>query len=186
MSAAFSRAALLGLVSLFLLPLVFAWLMYTGVIDWRPEHTRNRGQLVQPPLPAALSGEFELGDLKGHWMLVYPLSWDCGERCREELIGFRQIKRALGRNGDRVRTVLLADEAAQAAAMQAINEIDREFAMLTDHALQAQLREIGAGHGTYVIDPLGNIMMYYRPGSDPKDMKQDLERLLTYGKTDPQ
>jgi cytochrome oxidase Cu insertion factor (SCO1/SenC/PrrC family) len=32
----------------------------------------------------------------------------------------------------------------------------------------------------YLVDPLGNLMMYYRPGADPRDIVQDLEKLLKY------
>lgn len=188
MSAASSRAALLSLVSLFVLPLVIAWLMYTGVIDYRPEETRNRGELVQPPVPAALPEDLDRRGLSGHWMLVYPLSLECSERCREALIGLRQVQRALGRDGNRVRTVVLANQDAPAAELQSIAEIHPGVAVVTDHtaALLAQLHEIGEGRGTFVVDPLGNIMMHYRSGADPNHVKQDLERLLRYGKTDPQ
>ena len=44
-----------------------------------------------------------------------------------------------------------------------------------------------AGEGsTYLIDPLGNIMMSYAAGFDPNDLKRDLKRLLTWSKLDEQ
>ncbi len=30
----------------------------------------------------------------------------------------------------------------------------------------------------YLVDPNGNLMMYYAPGAKPKDMLEDLQRLL--------
>lgn len=47
------RIALLTIAALFFLPLVLAWLMYTGTIEFRPHSTRNLGELVQPPLPVS-------------------------------------------------------------------------------------------------------------------------------------
>jgi hypothetical protein len=34
----------------------------------------------------------------------------------------------------------------------------------------------------YIIDPLGNLMMYYPPGADPGGMHKDLKKLLKYSK----
>jgi hypothetical protein len=44
------RVALVIIAAIFILPLVAAWLMFTGVIEFRPGATRNLGQLV-PPRP---------------------------------------------------------------------------------------------------------------------------------------
>ena len=38
----------------------------------------------------------------------------------------------------------------------------------------------------YLLDPLGNIMMFYAAGFDPNDLKKDLKRLLTWSKLDEQ
>jgi cytochrome oxidase Cu insertion factor (SCO1/SenC/PrrC family) len=32
----------------------------------------------------------------------------------------------------------------------------------------------------YIIDPLGNLMMYYPPGAEPGGMLKDLQKLLKY------
>jgi cytochrome oxidase Cu insertion factor (SCO1/SenC/PrrC family) len=32
----------------------------------------------------------------------------------------------------------------------------------------------------YLVDPLGNLMMYYPSDADPRGMIQDLQRLLKY------
>jgi hypothetical protein len=31
----------------------------------------------------------------------------------------------------------------------------------------------------FLLDPLGNLMMYYEPGFDPYDVVHDLKKLLT-------
>ena len=40
------RIALLIIAALFIVPLVFAWLKYSGTIAYQPAHTRNLGNLV--------------------------------------------------------------------------------------------------------------------------------------------
>jgi hypothetical protein len=39
---------------------------------------------------------------------------------------------------------------------------------------------------TYLIDPLGNIILFYAAEYDPNDLKKDLKRLLTWSKLDDQ
>ena len=39
-------------------------------------------------------------------------------------------------------------------------------------------------NSVYLIDPLGNIMLFYAAGFDPNDLKKDLKRLLTWSKLD--
>jgi hypothetical protein len=43
---------------------------------------------------------------------------------------------------------------------------------------------LNTGAGTYLIDPLGNIMMAYTADTDPNDIRLDLKRLLTWSKLD--
>ena len=39
-----------------------------------------------------------------------------------------------------------------------------------------------AAERVYIIDPLGNLMMYYPPVADPSGMLKDLRKLLKYSK----
>lgn len=184
MRVASSRVALLGLVSLFLLPLVIAWLMYVGVIDFRPAKTVNRGELVQPPVEVLWPEPIVKLDIETGWVLLHALPENCGELCSRDIEGLARIRRALGRDAERVRTVHLSPVPVDP---DGISEIEPGAFRLWDGSgkLPAQLQDI-SGNGIYLIDPLGKIMLYYRPGSDPNDIKHDLERLLMYGKTDPQ
>ena len=68
-----------------------------------------------------------------------------------------------------------------------LRSIYPEFHLISDPSgkLGARLEQAAGGKGsTYLIDPLGNIMMYYEAGADPNYLKQDLKRLLTWSKLD--
>lgn len=188
MSAATAKATLAGLVLLFLFPLVMSWLMYTGVIDYAPRDTQNRGTLIQPPVKATLPPEFQDEDLGQHWVVLYPLPATCGALCQEEIAGVQQVRKALGRDGARLRHVLLAQPGAGENALPQIDAIDPEASVLADNTgmLRDQLKETKGDSGTYIIDPLGNVMMHYAAGTEPDDILADLERLLQYAKTDQQ
>lgn len=186
MSTAKAKATLVALGLLFLIPLALAWMMYIGVIDYRPGETSNRGTLIRPPVKASLPADFERHNLNGHWILVYPLSLECGDNCLKDLVGLRQVRRALGREGDRVRTALLVDGPPGRALSGMDEGIHADFLVTGGGALRAQISQIAEGRGTYLIDPMGNIMMHYQPGSNPDYIRRDLEHLLKYAKTDPQ
>ena len=183
-----AKGTLLGLSLLFLLPLVLAWLMYSGVIDYKPAATRNHGTLVNPPVKAGLPEAFQRKGLAGHWLLLYPVAPACGEVCRADLLGLIQVRKALGREADRTRTVVVTGAKPEDEAWQNIPDIESETSVISDSSgmLRGQLNNIEGGAGTFLIDPMGNIMMHYRAGADPNDIRLDLKRLLKYAKTDSQ
>jgi len=187
MSSPTAKATLLGLGTLFLFPLVIAWLMYSGIIDYRPGKTNNRGTLVQPLVQARWPEPFEQLALEDVWILLYALPEECNEACLEDRTGIRQVRRALGLDADRVRAVYVTRVNLSHPSVQEKPGLDPGALVVQDSSgmLSGQLAEIG-GSGIFLIDPLGNIMMHYPSGSKPDGIRKDLERLLKYGKTDPQ
>jgi hypothetical protein len=192
------RILLVIIAAMFLLPLLLAWFMYTGTIDYKPGSTRNFGELVEPPLPLSWKNIYLVNPAGGnpipapdelgkHWVVIRPVPAACGESCEQEVIQLRQIHRAAGRNQSRVRIALLLEDSAAAADISRMQEIYTEFNLITGPA--GSLRDImrqasGDLTSTYLVDPLGNIMMVYANGADPNHLKKDLKRLLTWSKLD--
>jgi hypothetical protein len=191
------RVALAVIAALFVLPLLLAWLMYSGAIDWQPASTRNLGQLVRPPLPLSWDGvdmEAPPGSpaerFAGHWLVLYDVPLSCDEVCLEAAVGLRQVHRAAGRHQSRIMLALLLAEPDPATTARLAAVYDA-FHLLRDRAggLRARLAQAAPGAapgGSYLIDPLGNIMMHYAAGADPNDLKDDLKRLMTWSKLDEQ
>ena len=204
------RLALLIIAAMFLLPLLLAWLMYSGSLDFKPTSTRNLGTLIKPPVPVdwtvtvLLSGETNLtvnpgqgiGIFDEHWVILQPVPAGCDDSCLKEVSNLRQIHRASGRQQFRIRLALLLDESSPADQAKSLLAIYPKFHLIRDPSgilsdalagIQQNLSgQAGAANGVYMIDPLGNIMMYYKAGSDPNFLKQDLKRLLTWSKLDKQ
>ncbi len=192
------RVALLIIASMFVLPLVLAWLMYSGTIEYNPVNTRNLGSLVQPPLPLALEKLAVLGgpaatleDLDEHWVMLYVLPAPCDQACLERTAALRQVHRAAGRNQSRIR-VLLTGSGDIRQSVNSLLEVYPSFSIAADDdgelagTLAAVARDSGAEmeDSLYLLDPLGNIMLFYAAGFDPNDLKKDLKRLLTWSKLD--
>jgi len=195
------RVALLVIAAMFFLPLLLAWLMYTGTIEFRPHSTRNLGELVQPPLPIAWAEVYLDGNPGGsaeqafsdHWVILHAVPSPCPAACLAGAADLRQVHRAAGRQQGRIRLAMLHDLESTAGAI-ALQEVYEAFQLLQDPqgSLWKSLEQV-AGRSqpaapvrgsTYLIDPLGNIMLFYAAGYDPNDLKNDLKRLLTWSKLD--
>jgi hypothetical protein len=197
------RLALIIIAALFFLPIVLAWLMYTGAIEFQPQATRNMGRLVRPPLPIDWAGVRRDGDASGpvaegfagHWLVLHAVPRPCREDCLRDIAELRQVHLAAGRQQTRLRLALLHDLDDPASA-RAIQDIYPKFQLLEnpDGSLWRTLESVArnsvppasARGSTYLVDPLGNIMLFYAPGSDPNDLSKDLKRLLTWSKLDEQ
>jgi cytochrome oxidase Cu insertion factor (SCO1/SenC/PrrC family) len=194
-----SRQALVLLGLIFLAPVFVAWVMHHSSEEgWRPQGTTNRGNLVHParPLmmpPDMVSDGVSLQDyLQGKWTLLYIGEAGCNETCRNDLYKMRQVRMAQNENMLRVQTLFLlhADSLPdELGAFLAKEHKDMAVALLSAAdaaaiAPQFQIDEapvIGAER-VYIVDPLGNLMMYYLPDADAGGMLKDLQKLLKYSK----
>jgi cytochrome oxidase Cu insertion factor (SCO1/SenC/PrrC family) len=171
------------LAVLFFGPLAAAWLLYFHS-DWRPGETAVHGELINPAVPLPeLAGPGGTDPLRGHWSLLYVSPSACGEDCREALYRMRQTDTALGRRGARVETVMLPGTEMPDAGF--LNREHPDLIVLSPESaaavrLEKSLPEAARADGTgiLVVDPLGNLMMRFDLGSNPKGMYEDLKKLL--------
>src|SRR5690606_28131855 len=99
------------LAALFGGPLLLAVALYYGPWDRHalPRLEAEGRELFEPPLPLPpLVLERDGRTATGRrWALIYATMAPCGASCTEELARLRAVHLALGRDGDRVRRVLL-------------------------------------------------------------------------------
>ncbi len=192
-----ARRALILMALLFLAPVVTAWLVHkTAEHGGWSGSTTNRGTLIQPPRPLALptglldakGGPFPRAFLRGKWTLLYIGQGACADTCRKSLYTLRQARLAQGENIRRVQRLFLAMGTSAAGLREALTDYPDLAVALVPQAQGQILAPLLNVDGTrkqeadrvYLVDPLGNLMMYYRPGADPRDIVQDLEKLLKY------
>jgi cytochrome oxidase Cu insertion factor (SCO1/SenC/PrrC family) len=186
------RLQLVAIALVFAGPLGLAFWLYYGGGALLPHARVNRGVLVDPvrPLPAASlptpAGPPTAGDfLRGKWSLVTVVGAECDAGCRQRLAELRKVRRALERDGSRVRRVLLGAPGCCRAAELGPPEADLVVAWLDGQDGAALLHEfpdygapVADSGRVYLVDPLGNLLMTYPPGADLKDLLKDLEKLL--------
>ncbi len=179
------RLKLLLLAAFFAAPLALAWLAYR--FEWGIGATGNYGELVGPThLPevalTALDGrQLSTSALRGKWLLVQFDAARCDPYCERKLYDMRQVRRALGKDMERVaRLWVLTDSGAPAAGVLAAFE--------GTEVLRSDGGPFAAAFGTparlpdhiYLVDPMGNLMLRFPREPDPSKMLKDLKRLLKY------
>jgi cytochrome oxidase Cu insertion factor (SCO1/SenC/PrrC family) len=185
-----SRRALIALAALFFAPLALAFLVYYGSGGkWHPPGHVNHGTLIEParptppltlPLVQPLVPPTTRPDFLEHkWTLLYLGAGTCDAACRRHLYDTRQVRTALNRDMERVQRVFLAEGAC--CDLDYLRAQQPDLIVVRAGDASAPLRSLlpGADLGRiYLIDPLGNLMMWYAPDARPKGMLEDLKRLL--------
>ncbi|HHH45235.1 MAG TPA: hypothetical protein ENK49_13965 [Gammaproteobacteria bacterium] len=196
-SLARSRASMLLVISLFAAPVVLAWAIFYLFPDLMEGETVNQGTLVAPvrALPAfsAVTGKGESIDrtfLRGKWTLVYLAQGSCDETCVQQLYNIRQTRLTQGKNIDRLQRLMFWKAKDLDAGKR--EELQAHFPGQTMVSLDEQQAERMAAvfsldgnqpftaKRIYLIDPLGNLMMYYESTDEPRGIVKDLQRLLKY------
>jgi len=163
-------------------PLILATWLYFGGSDLQPSGRTNNGELLQPivALNEALPDSPLLQRLQGQWLLIYTNDGPCDAACDNALYTLRQSRLMLGNDMDRLLRVFLHGEAVPDAV-----SLDKEYAgtiAIHDSKLSELLSSKAPaslpGGGYYLVDPLGNLVMYFKPDIDPAAMVDDISHLL--------
>lgn len=179
------RGPLLLIAILFGAPLLFAfWLYYAGG-EWQPAGRTNHGALLEPIVSVDEGArstplvELTGGASDGRWVLLYADDGPCGDDCLTALYRLRQARLMLGDEMSRVIRVFLhgpgrPDKVAVDRYPGLITISDQGLGELLEAKRPADL----AAGGLYLVDPLGNLVMYFSPEIAPGDLVEDVEHLL--------
>jgi hypothetical protein len=175
-----ARLQLLLIAALFLGPLILAALMYYGGLDLRPSGRSNHGVLLEPV--RQLSNSYpELRELSGgQWLLVYLNVDVCDNDCRDALYTLRQSRLMLGNDMNRLTRLFLHGDTAPDKVF--LDEQHQGLRTLNNGSLAKDLWSVlppeVPSEGFFLLDPLGNLVMYFRPDLSPREMVDDIQHLL--------
>lgn len=183
-----NRILLVGLFSLFLLPVITAYL-------WKPASFRNNGDLITPPRMISVddlqlpNGQaFNNDALLGKWTFVYIIKNTCETDCRNIIDLVENARLTQGKNSKRVRLLLVTLSPEEVANVGKVdfdasnfvvgNILSKDKSEFLSQFLLSSGTQMDLLSKIYLIDPRGNLMMSYFKNIDASDLRKDLSRLL--------
>jgi hypothetical protein len=152
----------------YLVMLIFVIPMFAsfGLYFFRDHMTfkmTNHGNFISPALPGdylyAAKSEQHV------WRIVHIDNGSCDKECSQIDFQLNQLRKVLGKDQNRLEVLSL--HANQPAVSQLQNAIDQKSAL-----------KLSVTNKIYLLDPLGNIFMYYPDTVKPMDILKDLKRVL--------
>lgn len=153
-------------------------LRYSG---WRPEGLKAKGELLQPAVDAHLlqpkladGTAYPWNPVERKWRILVVPSDNCADKCTALANQLDTLWQILGKDAPRV------DLLWWAAVPEGAPATSHPRALQADPALLAKLPRANDPNGpvTYILDPNGFVVLRYKPGTDPGDIRTDLSRLL--------
>ncbi|BCM25098.1 SCO family protein [Methyloradius palustris] len=183
------RWMLLMLLIVFVTPVLMVVAMHH--FDWHPQGS-SHGQLITPArllhpsdqLVNADNVNIKAGFLLDKWSMVY-IADDCAEDCVAHLHTMRQLQVSMDKDMGRLQRILLTNSQNVPAIQKQYPDLlilSKPQSALIEFRQQFDLSEAAAGSSNqiYLVDPLGNLMMYFPSNLPPTEMRKDLVRLLAY------
>ena len=161
----FLRNKLLWIALVCTAPLVLGTAAY--LLGWSPGAPSNYGELIPPKVIAPLS------ELRGKWVLVTFDAAGCDAYCERKLYIMRQVRRAQGKDMERIERLWVLTDAGKPRA----DVLVASEGMQVGRFAADEFPGIPSDH-IYVVDPLGNLMMRFPRDPDPSRVIKDLQRLL--------
>ncbi|MBD3648452.1 MAG: hypothetical protein HUJ31_13590 [Pseudomonadales bacterium] len=180
------RIKFLLIVSIAVIPIVIAYTMYFYVRDWAPSETINEGELILPPVQITDIIDRSANQVPtGKWAILIPSESHCSDSCQQLLFLSRQVHTGLGKDATRVNRYLLVAGSEVSATTGAIirrDYPDLHIRYIEKSRLEAVLGPVVGqpfdGNHLFLMDPNGNIMMFYTTELAGKPMLKDLKHLL--------
>ncbi len=170
------KKALLLVTLVFVLPVAMAKLVLE--MGWFHKGVTNNGELLAEAVQADWLPH------TGQWRLVYALNGDCDRRCESALFQLNQIPVAVGRERDRVASILLTPPSA------GVTQGDNVTLQEMDAVQQQDIAALPyADAAIYLVDPLNNLILAYPVPEEEtaqitqsKGLLSDLRKLMKLSK----
>ncbi len=190
-----NKITMLLLFSLFVAPILFAvYIFNTNSAD--DYATKNRGNLIRPAIELKNieltyfenNKLYTLAAQEHQWLMVFIGAGECDDRCKRQLVVMRQTRLAQGGEFTRVnRLYVMLDKQsdkfmkevkAYHPDMDIVTGTEQQLINLTEQFKLADKIQPGKSNRIYIVDPIGNLMMYYELEAKAADIAKDLARLL--------
>lgn len=165
------------LILIFVLPVVASWLLY-HFHDHFQFKTTNRGVLMKSPLQVQAWWKIPANH---KWQIVYMPSVCAEGQCEKMMFTLSQLRKALGKDYERVNLTLVTQQPYEAKQKYDFQHI--VFTKNQESEFQLAIQKNQDSHfdtrnKIYLVDPIGNLFMYYVITTNPMDIFKDVKHLL--------
>jgi hypothetical protein len=152
------------LLVVFIVPIIISSILYNfhGYFDLK---TTNHGALLKQPVNAEYLYSWQQDGAQKKWRVIYVNNGDCDDSCKKVDYQLRQMKKALGKETDRVEVMLIDGRSAPLARLK--QSISSE-----------EQHDFAVNNKIYLVDPIGNLFMYYADNTDPMNVLKDMKKVL--------
>lgn len=185
------KKSFLWLVGLFVAPIMLGTLLFYNLDKLGFEKgSVNYGTLIQPAFPLKKYDLMQANTpvkredtLSKKWTLMYIEPETCDQDCSDKLLLIKRVRLLMNEQMRRVRTVLVSSKTPTpfVPVKNNPNLVQTQLDVGTSEFIK-QFPHLETTP-VYLVDPLGNLMMYY-PDAKPnaKKMIKDLNKLLKYSR----
>jgi len=166
-----SRRTLLIVAGVFILPLIAAKLVLS--LHWYETGVTNKGNLLDPPLTIT-APDNEV--LPNNWRIGVLVPERCVASCEHGLYVINQSYHALGRLQERVSAIGIQATTTHIESLP-LPESSRIQIVSLPHAYQT-ISTLPAG-SIFIMDPVGNIMLWYEGSNNRDEMIMQARNLLS-------
>ncbi len=183
------KKSFLWLIAVFVAPIILGTLLFFNLENLGFEKGAvNYGTLIQPAFPAQIYDLKQLetkalrkDTLAKKWTMLYIQPNNCDKACLARLQLIKRVRLLMNEQMRRVRTVLVSNKAVGELVSAKENpDLVVTHVDMTSSEFLKQYPDLDKTP-IYLLDPLGNLMMYYpQENPDIKKMIKDLLKLLKY------
>jgi|TARA_B100001059_G_scaffold51628_1_gene45221 cytochrome oxidase Cu insertion factor (SCO1/SenC/PrrC family) len=173
-----TRLFLLLIIFSFAGPLVLASLMYKYSDIVPIPSPKSHGNLIEPVITINSNEDFYetlMNEKKWVFMYVYE-DETCDLVCEATLYMMQQVRESVGRERQRISNVAIVKKSfLNNENKKVINKYNKiKLLKIIDNSFFNKLKK----NHLYLVDPLGNIFMYYQKDFNPKGLKKDIKKIL--------
>ena len=157
---------------------IAALLRFSG---WQPEHSKNFGKLLNPPIDLSaeqfkhLDGSPYLWQPELHrWRLVFVSDQPCLTSCQAMMDTLHSVWLSQGRHTEEIDMLWFAPLPENTHDFKGFVPMQKQSALTN---VLPEL-ESSAGYPVYIIDSSGFVILHYPAGFDPSGLRKDLAKLV--------
>jgi cytochrome oxidase Cu insertion factor (SCO1/SenC/PrrC family) len=135
----------------FFCPILISYLLYYNH-EYFNLKTAHHGVLINPPIDVKTLWQ---STGSNQWQIVHVTKNACDSNCEDVANSLNQIKKALGKNSERV-----------------------SFKTISSEQKVIGKQDFSVENKIYLVDPAGNLFMYYADTENPMNILKDLNHVL--------